>query len=101
MIGKVNKSLSNIYKSNISFADLDNYVFLGELNEITYFFDKKTSSANNYLKSKPLNGEGTPVILDSDEKINFIKSFSWPNKTFWIGLYLQNGDWVWISRTNK
>lgn len=98
---QINKSLSNIYKSNISFADLDNYVFLGELNEITYFFDKKTSSANNYLKSKPLNGEGTPVILDSDEKINFIKSFSWPNKTFWIGLYLQNGDWVWISRTNK
>ena len=95
---QINKPLSNI--SNTKYNDYNNYIFLGELNGITYFFNKRISSAKNYLKSRPLNGEGAPVVLDSDEKINLIKSLysGRPTKAFWIGLKLVNNDWVWLSK---
>ena len=95
---QINKPLSNI--SNTKYNDFDNYIFLGEVNGITYFFDKRISSAKNYLKSRPLNGDGAPVVLDSDEKINSIKSLysGRPTKAFWIGLKLVNNDWVWLSK---
>ena len=80
------------------FSDYDNFIFLGELNSITYFFSKNIMNANLYLELRPLNGEGRPVILDSEKKINFIVTShsEYPLKALWIGLRKVNGEWQWL-----
>ena len=94
---QINKLYSEITPQ--SYSDFNDYTFLGELNGITYFFSKTISSCSSYLSKRPLNGEGKPVILNTEEKINFIVSFheNYSTRAFWIGLRKVNGEWEWVA----
>jgi hypothetical protein len=81
------------------YPDFNDFFFLGELRGVTYFFSKNIMAADVYLNSRPLNGEATPVTLDSREKIEYIVSFydQYSIRAFWIGLRKVGSEWEWIK----
>ena len=56
-------------------------------------------AADVYLNSRPLNGEATPVTLDSRDKIEYIVSFydQYSIRAFWIGLRKIGSEWEWVT----
>ena len=81
------------------YPDFNDFFFLGELRGVTYFFSKNIMAADVYLNSRPLNGEATPVTLDSREKIEYIVSFydQYSIRAFWIGLRKVGSEWEWVA----
>ena len=81
------------------YPDFNDFFFLGELRGVTYFFSKNIMAADIYLNSRPLNGEATPVTLDSREKIAYIVSFydQYSISAFWIGLRKVGSEWEWVA----
>jgi len=94
---QIKKSISLINQD--LYPDFNDFFFLGELRGVTYFFSKNIMAADVYLNSRPLNGEATPVILDSREKIDYIVSFydQYSIRAFWIGLRKIGSEWEWIK----
>ena len=94
---QIKKSISLINQD--LYSDFNDFFFLGELRGVTYFFSKNIMAADIYLNSKPLNGEATPVTLDSREKIEYIVSFydQYSIRAFWIGLRKVGSEWEWIT----
>ena len=94
---QIKKSISLINQD--LYSDFNDFFFLGELRGITYFFSKNIMAANVYLNSRPLNGEATPVTLDSREKIEYIVSFydQYSVRAFWIGLRKIGSEWEWVT----